>query len=157
MDVEPEPTKSNKRPKIARPQVDHMDIDHEQAAVAMDISRRSPKEHFPAYLAVPFNKQSVLESYQRISHPPHSTASPAGWHFVDSSTPNVLHTAGNNVISSPENKTMTQSLPNGAFNYKYDTTKDPGNSSEAANVNAFYIVNYYHVTIFLFLFSSQQY
>ncbi|KAJ3113168.1 Cilia- and flagella-associated protein 47, partial [Phlyctochytrium bullatum] len=103
-----------------------------------------PKGPTPTYRAIPYNRESFASGGQALLLNPSSFAiSPMGWHSSLNGD-GTWSTYGNNAAAGRGND-YANSDRKGLFGARYDATKEPENSVEAAIVNAFYITNIYHI------------
>ncbi|KAI3608437.1 putative extracellular elastinolytic metalloproteinase precursor [Moniliophthora roreri] len=102
-----------------------------------------------SYTVLPIWKATPPEGEETINDPANVATSPLGWH--DSTTATTV-TAGNNVIAYKGLESGTT----GSFNYTYDPSLDPasGHNPDAAITNAFYLINSYHDTLYLYGFTE---
>ncbi|EEB95667.1 hypothetical protein MPER_05323, partial [Moniliophthora perniciosa FA553] len=102
-----------------------------------------------SYTVLPIWKATPLEGDEMLTDPVNLATSPLGWH--DGTTATAV-TAGNNVIAYKG----LQSGTTGNFNYTYDPSLDPasGHNPDAALTNAFYLINSYHDTLYLYGFTE---
>ncbi|KAF9261300.1 hypothetical protein L218DRAFT_946124 [Marasmius fiardii PR-910] len=104
-----------------------------------------------SYRVLPINKQILTEGLELVTDPQQTNASPNGWH-------DGTATAGNNVVAykSSQSSTTSQSASDLVFDYTYNTAQAPTTTVNvnAARVNAFYIVNSYHDTLYQYGFTE---
>ncbi|KAJ8087744.1 hypothetical protein PM082_006581 [Marasmius tenuissimus] len=109
-----------------------------------------------SYKVLPIWKQDPREGLETLTNPQITTASPNGWHLTSGTT-----TEGNNVVAykGALTATTTQSSSGQNFIYTYDPAQAPaaGQNVDAARTNAFYIVNAYHDTLYLYGFTERAY
>ncbi|ESK92605.1 putative extracellular elastinolytic metalloproteinase precursor [Moniliophthora roreri MCA 2997] len=108
-----------------------------------------------SYKVLPIQKVDVTQGLETLTEPALS-GSPQGWH--DSGT---TVTAGNNVIAYKDSQSATTSQSSSGLNfiYTYDPSVAPtsGQNLDAARTNAFYVINAYHDTLYLYGFTESAY
>ncbi|KAK7038840.1 hypothetical protein VNI00_010470 [Paramarasmius palmivorus] len=112
-----------------------------------------------SYKVLPIWKETPPEGLETLTDPQLTAASPQGWHSDGTTSTTV--TAGNNVIAfkSSQSSTTSQSSSSLNFVYTYDSTVAPtsGQNLDAARTNAFYIINSYHDTLYLYGFTESAF
>ncbi|KAG8896153.1 hypothetical protein FRC01_011976, partial [Tulasnella sp. 417] len=102
------------------------------------------------------------EGLSLITDPQDAVASSNGWHSIDG-TLSFPDTKGNNALSysgpEPLTGTSEQTGPNSVFDYQWDPSKAPEDSSNknAAVVNAFYVANKYHDVLYKYGFIEEAF
>ncbi|KAK7038894.1 hypothetical protein VNI00_010528 [Paramarasmius palmivorus] len=112
-----------------------------------------------SYKVLPIQKVDVTEGLETLTNPQITSASPQGWHSDGTTSTTV--TAGNNVIAYKGSQSATTSQSSSGLNfvYTYDPTVAPtsGQNVDAARTNAFYIINAYHDTLYLYGWTESAY
>ncbi|KAG9045614.1 hypothetical protein FS837_006000 [Tulasnella sp. UAMH 9824] len=117
-----------------------------------------------SYNALPWNKQDptwadagASDGFTMITNPEDSVASPDGWHRIGDTS--YTDTQGNNVISyfmesNIPFSTSQQTSDGPTFDFKWDSNSPPAMNLDVGRVNAFYISNTYHDTLYRYGFTE---
>ncbi|EEB91178.1 hypothetical protein MPER_10503, partial [Moniliophthora perniciosa FA553] len=109
-----------------------------------------------SYKVLPVWKETLPEGLETLTNPALDGPSPQGWHSDGTTSTTV--TAGNNVISFKGSQSATTSQSSSGLNfiYTYDPSVAPtaGENFDAARTNAFYLINSYHDTLYLYGFTE---
>lgn len=115
-----------------------------------------------AMRVVPLERQDPSKGLELITDPEDREASPDGWvtrsDFPDDG--NTHMTLGNNAVAFEEpNFTSGESASGDVFDYDLDDTSDPtdGKNTDAARVNAFYVVNRIHDILYRYGFDEDSF
>ncbi|TRM67936.1 Fungalysin metallopeptidase-domain-containing protein [Schizophyllum amplum] len=114
-----------------------------------------------SYTVLPVTKVVPTEGFETVVDPALTVASPYGWHaWSDNST--EINTTGNNVIAykgSWDTGTVEQSADGLVFDYTYNLDAEPadGNNTQAAVVNAFYLMNMLHDVSYIYGFTEEAF
>ncbi|ESK87636.1 putative extracellular elastinolytic metalloproteinase precursor [Moniliophthora roreri MCA 2997] len=112
-----------------------------------------------SYKVLPVWKETLPEGLETLTDPALSGPSPEGWH--SDGTTDTTVTAGNNVIAfkGQQSATTSQSSSGLNFIYTYDPSVAPtsGENLDAARTNAFYLINSYHDTLYLYGFTESAF
>ncbi|KAJ8482472.1 hypothetical protein ONZ45_g14935 [Pleurotus djamor] len=112
-----------------------------------------------SYLVLPISNEVPDDGFETLDNPQNPDSSPFGWHSTDGTT-TLTTTAGNNAIATGRNGAgTTQSSAVDNFNFPFTPTAQPTASGnpDAANVNAFYIVNSVHDFSYLYGFTESAF
>ncbi|KAJ8087544.1 hypothetical protein PM082_006375 [Marasmius tenuissimus] len=101
------------------------------------------------YKVLPVTKTSIAEGLETVVDPEDLSSSPLGWHTSSG-------TLGNNGEAYKIPGTSGPSSDNLIFNHTYDPTLNPteGDNTNAALINAFYVMNSYHDTLYHYGFTE---
>ncbi|KAF8156582.1 Fungalysin metallopeptidase-domain-containing protein [Crassisporium funariophilum] len=109
-----------------------------------------------SYLVLPIQKQTLLEGFQSLTDPQDVVSSPLGWH-----SNGTVNSTGNNIISfkASINATTSQSSAGLNFVFVQDAASSPTIPAnvDAARVNAFYVANTVHDTLYRYGFTESAF
>ncbi|KAL1740948.1 Fungalysin metallopeptidase-domain-containing protein [Schizophyllum fasciatum] len=114
-----------------------------------------------SYKVLPVTKVVPTEGFETVKDPANKVASPYGWHgWSDDSQENS--TTGNNVMAFKGQWNTGQAVQSAdglVFDYTYDLDKEPGDgdNTNAAVVNAFYLLNTLHDVSYIYGFTEDAY